>query len=92
MPRCDSRYHKCFIEVVKTFCESSRPQHAVVSDLLKLTDQHLLSTEFVREQETADIMELQGDFKQFLKNLIYKNKLKDQVTNDFLSFFVSRKA
>ena len=63
-----------------------------MSDLLKLTDQHLLSTEFVREQETADIMELQGDFKQFLKNFIHKNRLKDQVTNDFLSFFVSKKA
>ena len=63
-----------------------------MSDLLKLTDQHLLSTEFVREQETVDIMELQRDFKQFLKNLIYKNRLKDPVTNDFMSFLVSKKA
>ena len=63
-----------------------------MSDLLKLTDQHLLSTEFVREQETADIMELQGDFKQFLKNLINKNRLKDQAVKDFFLFFVSKKA
>ena len=61
-----------------------------MSDLLKLTDQHLLSTEFVKEQETAEIMELQRDFKQFLYNLIKKNRLK--VTNDFIDFFVSKKA
>ena len=64
----------------------------VVSDLLKMRDQHLLSTEFVREQETGQIMELQEDFKQFLRNLINENRLKDSVTKDFLSFFVSTKA
>ena len=79
-------FHKLFCDLILKAGESHRPYHEFISDLLHLKSDKLLSLKYVKENETAELMEVQSEFSSNLKLLIQKKKLGLRVPDDFRVF------
>ena len=89
-PKCGSHFHKYFLDYLKTICEMTRPASDAVADLLKLSDPHLTSPDHVLEGEIPSVLELQREFRHFMKRLIKLNKSESNtIFKEVLLFLVS---
>ena len=79
-----------FLEVMKEASKSYRPASSYISDILSLKTGHLLCDHFVEEKETANMMELQRDFKQHIRTFILSQKLKGHFMCKIFFDFVVR--
>ena len=62
------------------------PPKEFIPGLLQLRSHQLLSLTFVKENETAELMEVQREFKDGLKSFIQRRKLGTIVPIDFKEF------
>lgn len=74
-PKCESAYHKMFVDEIKASGEIYKDATTFIPVLLSLQTGHLLSDKNVDEKEVADLMELRRDLGQYVTTYIQRKKL-----------------
>ena len=68
--------------------DGHHPSHEFIVGLLQLKSHQLLSLKYVKENETAELMEVQREFKDWLKIFILRHKFGTIVPVDFRDFIM----
>lgn len=87
-PRCESMYHKMFLDIMRQASKSYKPASSYIRDILGLKTERLLCDDCIDAKETSDMMELQKDFKEHIRTFIELHSLKGTIVCQFFFEFV----